>query len=62
MLIVHKERLLHGLRGKGNERRSRLLKLRQDEIHGFHLPDAEWTPSSADEAKHKPAFGEQIGR
>src|SRR5580704_7059507 len=61
VLIVHKERLLHGLRGNGDERCSRLLNLRQNEIHGFHLPHAKRAPAPADEAEDKTPFKKQFG-
>ncbi len=58
VLIVHEERLLHRLRRNGDERRTAsLLDLRHDEVHGFHLADAEWTPPAANEAEHEASIG-----
>src|SRR5579859_6651443 len=62
VLIVHEKRLLHSLRRNGNERRSRLLNLRQNEIHRLHLADAKRTPASADKAEHESSVGEQVRR
>ena len=61
MLIVHEERLLHGLRRDGDEGRSGLLDLRQGQIHGFHLSDAERAPAPADEVDDEAAIRQQVG-
>ncbi len=58
---MHEERLLDRLGRNGNQLRSSLLDLRQDEVHGFHLPHAERAPPSANEAQHQPSLREQIG-
>ncbi len=40
---------------------SGLLDLRDDQVHGFHLSDAERAPAAADEAEHEAAIGQQVG-
>ena len=62
MLMMHEKRLLHRLRRDGNQRRPNLLNLREDQIHRFQLPYAEWTPPSTNEANHQPPAAEQIGQ
>ncbi len=62
VLVAHEERLLYGLRRNCHERCACLLNLWQDEIHRFHLADAERAPAPADEAEHEASFREQVGR
>ena len=62
MLIVHEERLLHRLWRNSDESRPGLMNLRQDEIHGLHLPHTKRTPSPADEADYQASFRQQVRR
>ena len=61
MLVVHEVRLFDGLRGDGEEDCSGFFDLRDDQVHGFHLPNAEGAPAAADKAEEQAASCQQVG-
>ena len=38
-----------------------MLDRRKKKVHRFHLADAEWAPTAADEAEYQASSGEQVG-
>jgi hypothetical protein len=61
VLVVHEERMLHGLRGNEGDGGPGLLEAGTVCIHGFELAAAERVPSSANEAENQAATGEEFG-
>jgi len=61
VLIVHEERLLHGLRRDCDEGCAGLLEFRHDQVHSFHLAHAKGAPASANDADHELAVVQKFG-